>query len=273
MYIAIIKIKMQSKMLASGLIILTLCSVCIQSIEQEEIKEFIFQRIIEQRSHDVCDDIKRAFAFKSTVNACRDVAAQRFISQHLKKSKNRKRQGFCHNLPKSEFNRPIQPRTAAVKEEIEPRGFLLPCALFSSVTKVQFDPKSKRRGNKSFCKSLLPTNQITPSFSNWLNANGYGNYHFEDNGCGQGVGGSFGGLVESENSAFKFHRTNRRPIVFVGGTPSSATGLGVVIDGARPSCGWALVIREYLKQGYEMSELYATTFGDSKFWREKITLS
>lgn len=87
---------------------------------------------------------------------------------------------------------------------------------------------------------------LTPHFSHWLSANGYGSYGFERTDL---VGGAFGGK-SSDSDQIK-----RTPVIFFHGNSDIAVG---VVD---LFTGFSRSIEYFMEQGYSKSELYITTWG------------
>ena len=87
---------------------------------------------------------------------------------------------------------------------------------------------------------------LTPHFSNWLNANGYGKYKFERTDL---VGGAFGGKSSDSDSI------NNIPVVFFHGNSDIAVGVVDLFTGFSKS------IEYFSANGYKKSEMYITTWG------------
>lgn len=87
---------------------------------------------------------------------------------------------------------------------------------------------------------------LSPDFTTWLGANGYGSYDFERIDV---VGGSFGGRE------FPGQPITHDPVIFIHGNSDSALGYGPGLT------GWSDSIEYFLSQGYSKAELYATTWG------------
>lgn len=101
-----------------------------------------------------------------------------------------------------------------------------------------------------FCLSIAifsspAYSQLTSDFQNWLSANGYGSYDFNRGG------NSFGGR------AFAGDTVVNQPVIFIHGNSDAALGSGAGFT------GWVSSRDYFLSQGYKMSELYATTWGDA----------
>ena len=87
---------------------------------------------------------------------------------------------------------------------------------------------------------------LTPHFSNWLNAHGYGGYKFERNDL---VGGAYGGKSSDSDSIGNI------PVVFFHGNSDIAVGVVDLFTGFTKS------IEYFTANGYKKSELYITTWG------------
>ena len=87
---------------------------------------------------------------------------------------------------------------------------------------------------------------LTKHFSNWLNANGYGQYGFERTDL---VGGAFGGKSSDTDSV------NHNPVIFFHGNSDVAVGTNDLFT------GFSKTIEYFLSKGYKKSELYITTWG------------
>lgn len=87
---------------------------------------------------------------------------------------------------------------------------------------------------------------LSSHFRSWLDAHGYGGFHFERSDLS---GGSFGGK-QSDTDAI-----THRPVIFIHGNSDRALGTPPNLTGWRAS-------RDYfLLKGYSAAELYATTWG------------
>lgn len=93
---------------------------------------------------------------------------------------------------------------------------------------------------------------LTPHFSTWLKANGYGDFKFERTDL---VGGSYGGK-SSDSDTLK-----HAPIIFFHGNSDIGTGVVDLFTGFTKS------IEYFLSQGYSKSELYITTWGPGDKWQ------
>lgn len=87
---------------------------------------------------------------------------------------------------------------------------------------------------------------LTPHFSAWLQANGYGQWGFERTDL---VGGAYGGKA-SDSDPIK-----HTPIVFFHGNSDIAVGVVDLFTGFTKS------IEYFSTQGYTKSEMYITTWG------------
>ena len=87
---------------------------------------------------------------------------------------------------------------------------------------------------------------LTPHFSAWLNANGYGHWGFERKDL---VGGAYGGKASDSDAI------SHNPIIFFHGNSDVAVGTYDLFTGFSKS------IEYFLAQGYKKSEMYITTWG------------
>jgi len=91
------------------------------------------------------------------------------------------------------------------------------------------------------------TQYLTPHFSAWLKANGYGGMNFERTDI---PGGSYGGKANDKDKIIK------EPVIFFHGNSDHAIGnLGDEFN------GFTDTILYFQSQGYKESELYITTWG------------
>jgi len=98
----------------------------------------------------------------------------------------------------------------------------------------------------SLSNAQLPQ-YLTPHFSAWLKANGYGGFGFERTDLS---GGSFGGKQDDNDEIVN------EPVIFFHGNSDRAIG------GPNDKFnGFANTIQFLLSQGYKESELYITTWG------------
>ncbi len=95
-----------------------------------------------------------------------------------------------------------------------------------------------------FCVSSSSA-QLTSDFQNWLNANGYSSYNFNNGG------NSFGGKANQSDTVVN------QPVIFIHGNSDAALGT------AYGFTGWTNSINYFKTQGYKTSELYAMTWGDA----------
>ena len=88
---------------------------------------------------------------------------------------------------------------------------------------------------------------LTPHFSAWLKANGYGSYNFDRLDL---TGGAYGGK-SSDSDVIK-----NKPIIFFHGNSDIAVGTQGLFTGFTKSIDY------FLSQGYTKAELYIVTWGD-----------
>ena len=87
---------------------------------------------------------------------------------------------------------------------------------------------------------------LTPHFSAWLKANGYGDKQYERTDL---EGGAYGGR-SSDTDTIKHN-----PVIFIHGNSDIAVGYYYW------QTGWTESLNYFLSKGYTKGELYATTWG------------
>lgn len=90
---------------------------------------------------------------------------------------------------------------------------------------------------------------LTPHFSAWLQANGYGSFKYERTDL---VGGAYGGKSSAADTI------KHRPVVFFHGNSDIAVGTNDLFT------GFSKTIQYFLSKGYSKSELYITTWGPGR---------
>lgn len=101
----------------------------------------------------------------------------------------------------------------------------------------------------SLANTQLPQ-YLTPHFSSWLVANGYGEFGFERKDI---FGGSFGGKKDDNDEIVN------EPVIFFHGNSDHAIG-----GPDDKFNGFTDTIQYFLYQGYKESELYITTWGPAE---------
>ena len=138
-----------------------------------------------------------------------------------------------------------------MKKWIKNKIYLLTIFLFiacipSGSTTEVFDTNysvSKLSSDNSANTSAV---SITDDFKNWLNANGYGSYHFEYNGT---YGNSYGGKQTTSTAVIN------QPVIFIHGNGDIAVGSTSL------QAGWTNSINYFIQKGYTSAELYAVSWG------------